>query len=665
MPQDAPRRSPKLGNRLRALVLLGTPMLLAGAAQGHGGVYRGPGATIPPGGAAPTGGAPSPTVAGGGAAVDSWSTWWGFNREPYLDLRAAVRAGGTMSREQDFYLGAGERSQTDGHLAPPPDLLHGRVVPALLRALEVERDNDLVTALLIALAKIGAAPPELEHADRDLEAVLAGFLDDANQEIAESAALALGILQGDEQVFVLAELIDDGPAGRRRVGGRAVPHRTRAFAAFGLGLVGMRTEREDVRRFVVQRLVKHFEADAGRKHDLRVACLLALANVPLALPAEDEPAADDTRPHPASSRAGQIRFAIDVLFDDDLPRTVRAHAPYALGRLARGAPPALRARVLTALTAPLQPFAKDPIEVEVGCVQALAATADADSDPVDAAAREALRRQIEGGQLIVRHEALIALARVATRPGTGVESGATLRAARSDLLRLLSRAKTLSRPWVALALGLLERDADRFGQGASTDSLQALRSLAGEAATPDVVGGACIALGLVPDPAATSILVRRLEDLSDDVARGHAAIGLGLLGARSAGDTLRDIVRDSRYRPALLRDAAIGLGLLGDKELVPELVDMLREAESLATQASISAALGTIGDVRAVDALLDLLADDEVTARARAFAAAALGTLGSKHRLPWNSRFSQDVNYLAPTETLYDPASGRGLLDIF
>ncbi len=90
---------------------------------------------------------------------------------------------------------------------------------------------------------------------------------------------------------------------------------------------------------------------------------------------------------------------------------------------------------------------------------------------------------------------------------------------------------------------------------------------------------------------------------------------------------------------------------------------MLRESKSLATQASISQALGFIGDSHSVDPLVELLEDSQVTPRARAFAAVALGIVADKESLPWNSKVSVDINYRANTSTLTGE-SGTGLLDI-
>jgi HEAT repeat protein len=141
-------------------------------------------------------------------------------------------------------------------------------------------------------------------------------------------------------------------------------------------------------------------------------------------------------------------------------------------------------------------------------------------------------------------------------------------------------------------------------------------------------------------------------------------VALGLGGFGETAETLRAIVRDSRYRPSVMRDAATGLGLLGDRAIVPDLLDMLREAQGLAAIAAITQSLGTIGDARTVEPLVRMLEDPETNERTRAFAAVALGIVCDKELLPWNSKLAVDANYrLAPT-TLFDPGAGKGILDL-
>ena len=127
----------------------------------HGGTYRGPGDTVPPPAGAPGGGAappppgasgpgapstdggspttpapgvpgtgggtpstpntPAPAVTGNtdlGADVSIWDFWWGFNKEPYLNLRSKVRDQGVQSGSDEFFLGEGTQNKKTKSLRP-------------------------------------------------------------------------------------------------------------------------------------------------------------------------------------------------------------------------------------------------------------------------------------------------------------------------------------------------------------------------------------------------------------------------------------------------------------------------------------------------------------------------------------------------------------------
>ncbi len=112
-------------------------LALQDISSGHGGTYRGPGDTVPPGGGGGGGGAGSPgstgpstpgpsgpttpgpaspgapagvaggpsgpsTSGGGDAGPDLtiWQYWWGFNKEPYLNLKAAIHGGSVQTGDQ-------------------------------------------------------------------------------------------------------------------------------------------------------------------------------------------------------------------------------------------------------------------------------------------------------------------------------------------------------------------------------------------------------------------------------------------------------------------------------------------------------------------------------------------------------------------------------------
>ena len=653
---------------------------LAPLSTGHGGVYRGPGSTFPPGGpGSGSGGGPAgPGLSGGGADyagdLDSWARWWGFNRDPYLDLKAAIWGAEALTGSDDFFLGRGETRLPGQGRRPSDGELQDGVVPLLLELLRRETSADIRTAALVALAKIGggladASGPRIED-------TIAGFLGDSNQDVAETAAVALGILGRTNSVFLLANLLGDTASGREAVSAASVDYRTRAFAAFGLGLIGQQSAREDVRRFVVGKLVQALEVDATATEDVQVACVVALGLVPLAL--ENESArASDSALHASTSRQGQWTYLQGLFEDRERDALVRAHVPVSLARLfgasdpLGGAPSAgpddvpaeWKARAVEAWVRALAPFSKERDEVRGGCVIALGLVGDDDEDEVDVAVRAALARAAEGGPSQARRLALIALGRAASRPGSGPSPGACHADVREQLLEALARQTTTMRPWVGLGLALFERGVRAAGAAPSADALGALREALRAALSPEEVGGLEIAVGLAGDLEAKAVLLEKIEQLKQDDVQGFAAVALGLLGARESTEALRKLVSSSRYRPALLRDAAIGLGLLGDRAIAEDLVGMLREAKSLSSQAAITSALGFIGDRRALAPLIDLVRDGELVDTARAFGVVALGIIGDRHAYPWNTLLAADLNYAATTATLSNGA-GTGVLDI-
>ena len=72
--------------------------------------------------------------------------------------------------------------------------------------------------------------------------------------------------------------------------------------------------------------------------------------------------------------------------------------------------------------------------------------------------------------------------------------------------------------------------------------------------------------------------------------------------------------------------------------------------------------LSFIGDRNSIPPLIGLLQDEAMPDLSRAFAAAALGGVADKEKLPWNSKLARGLNYRAAVETLTQ--SGSGILDI-
>lgn len=631
--------------------------LASPSAAFHGGTYSGPGTPVPagPSSPSPTGpvgpATPAPGTAqgpatGSGPSTDpsDWQIWWSLNRHAYLDLKSAMR-----------------RSLTSGgadapvSIRPPDEIVYGRVVPAILATLERDRNPDVSTGGLLALAKIGERPGETT-----IEKPLSAFLSSANQEVSESSALALGLLGSPGASLALAHLLEARDPGRKLVDRPEVAERTRAFAAYGLGLWAERQTLPDMRRYAVHNLARFESSGPARMRDVPVACLTALGLAPL-----DRRAGAVVGAESASANAdAQAEFLRGVLLDDSQDEHVRAYAPVPLARVVSHATAEQRDAVVEFLVSIAETRSNEAPAVRQSALTALGILVTNADLPLERRARSLLERAGQQGDRLSRRLAWIALGRAGGRPmpGHASELGAT--AARNHLASWLKRGSTAERPWAALALGLLEREASLAGGRASSGIVEALVSALREHSSPAESGAYCIALGLARAHTVDDVLLAELAR-PDDVTRGHAAVALGLVGAARAVEPLRAIASGARFRPGLLRDTSVGLGLLGDKSIALELVAQLKDARGLAAHAAIASALSWVGDERAVEPLLALLAAPSTSSGARAFAIVALGAICDRDDLPWNGRIAADVNYWLPPATLIDPGTGTGILDLF
>lgn len=696
-----------------ALAALGA-VALQDISAGHGGTYRGPGDTVPPGGGggggapgapgaggpatpgpsgpgtpgpagpgAPVGGAPSAAVSSGGADqgpdLTIWQYWWGFNREPYLNLKSHIHSGSVQTGSDEFFLGRGEQDQSRDSLRPSEVVIRSKVVPALVKALKTEQSNDIISGALVALAKIGDDKNESGEGKSQMAEHIKSRLTDGNQEIQETAAVALGILANEANIDLLKSLLYDDASALRSAGVQyngAVPERTRAFAAYGLGLIGYKASDEGKTR-IVDALTKWMETQGKQitQRDIPVACLTALGLTPMpfdpAAPAIDLSKKFE-RPTTIANRQDQVLWLLSFFEDEENPFLNRAHAPIAMARLLEGADNGywLRAEVGTKLAAKLSEHDKSQNEIKQSCILALGQIGDCDGDKVDTEIRAALMKaydQIADEQC--KNFSIMSIAQVAGRPGEGEGSPIAGLEGKKDnprtfLIDRLLKGKSATKSWASLALAVMERSLDDNNQPSSNEAKQALAKSLDDAKAPPEIGAMAIAVGIVRYEGGKEFLRTKFDKISEPEARGFAAIGLGLMDDRGAIEMITEVIKKSKYQPELLKSAAIGLGLLGDKDIVPELISMLESAAGLSSQAAISSALGFIGDARSIDPLVAMLEDTQKTDRARGFAAVALGIVADKEDLPWNAKISVNANYRANTTTLTSPDTGTGILDI-
>lgn len=680
--------NPRSGLRLLAIASASSCLLA------HGGQYRGPGEVAPPTSFAtsptnsqpnsggPTGkstadpgtgrgatasprpgaGTPAPSAAPRGPArrgvmleddLGRWEFWWEFGKDPFLRVREAIATNAAGRAEDRF---------TDRRLAMAPGVTErptkadlDEVVSRLEQILDADPDRDTASSCIVALAKIGVANRAKGHHRRFVP-----FLQSADQELRETAALALGIqgVVADDVLATLTGLVRDDDAGRRASGGAPVNERTRAFAAYALGLLRSGVADADVLERIDTPLRAVLAEPTRHGRDLKVAAVEALGLSSASLGAVER-----------SLAAAKSIQALGDYYRADLgpgEHVLQAHCPPAI---ARQLPQQPRARaywreVFTAdFAASLAetntpPRAGSPF-IAQSCAIAIGELGEPWIGRDDAAAAcaelllEASRRH-EDPQ--TRSFALMALARM---------GGERARAALVEELRGASKA--IERPWVAMALGVWSArqafaDPDRRED---REVAQALAAVFETTENPNVVGALGVALGLAGDADTALPLLRRklAEHRNRDDAAGYLALALGLLRDRTSIADVRGLLADSSRRPFVVLQCSRALGLMNDDSVAPTLCAQLQaDGASLVRLSAAAAALGTLGDRRSIPMLLQLASDQGQPALSRAFAIVALGSVCDEAKLPWNAAYASPTNYRAAVDTLTDGA--RGILDI-
>jgi hypothetical protein len=436
--------------------------------------------------------------------------------------------------------------------------------------------------------------------------------------------------------------------------------RTRAFASYGLGLIGARTTKNEARQTIMKALVDLLDKPDMSQPDVKVAAMLAIGLVPI----DNDSGEGGDGGDPSASRQAQLKWLKRYFGDSNKDYRIRAHAPTSMARLLSGASPEEKQGVAKLLVDAVGKNSKERDVVQQTCVLALGIIGDSDKDKIDGEIRESLKRISDDGELQAKNFAMIALGQVGGRPGQGEGNEDGQKECRNFLLTQMTKGKNHLKPWAGIAVGVMERALLDAGLTPSATAKENLREALKDSGSPESVGAYSIACGIAKDLEAKELLLQKFEKTGDDNTKGHIAVAIGMIEARDAIPVIQKVVLDSKYKPDLLKQTAVALGLLGDKELVPELVTLLGNAKSLASQAAIASGLGFIGDSRSIDPLVAMLKKKEgLTDTARGFAAVALGIVCDKELLPWNAKLSADMNYRASVSTLQGEG-GTGILDI-
>lgn len=685
---------------LSGLCCAGLIALLPDVGRAHGGQYRGPGDVVPPspggGGGRPagpagpttggpagpsapapggpaTGGPAGPTTggpagpAGGrgpttggrrGAQIDedltTWNFWWEFNKDPFIRLRDTVLSGGPQTGSDDFYLGATRRSTAKDSLRPTQEQIMGEILPALKKAIDSTDQRDINSSCMVAMAKIGK-----DHPDFKLVDVFTPRLKKADQEVRESAALAIGIaaIAGESEVDLLCGLALDKEKGRAATGG-PVDDRTRAFSLYGLGLTAHMTTNAEIKKRAFETMKAVLSDEQAANRNLKVAAINGMSILNIGVGSDAEKALLD-----------EVVAALESYYMKPLgsgEQLIQAHCANAIAKLL-GRDHAKAEYYKELFAADLQDKGKTKRasnDIPRSCAQALAILArpwddkDEKNSPDAKYSKLLLETWRNHKDLQTRNFALLGLGQIGGKMN------------REALLKEYDAGNTdQQKPWAALALGvysynLYEEQKKQGNVEPETFIGETLAKTLKDAKNVSLTGALAIALGLNQHKDAADEMRRRmLDNIAKEDMAGYLCIGLALMNDTASVEDINRVVKDAIRRPTLLQQAAVALGKLGDKKVAETLQGLLTDGEpNLAKLSAIASALGFIGDARTIEPLKAMLFNDKLGELSRAFAAVALGGVADKEMLPWNSKIGVNINYRAAVEVLTNSRSG--ILDI-
>lgn len=671
--------------RLLTAFTLCAGLALSSNLTAHGGVYIGPGDVVPPGAAPPdspttptTPTSPttpttpvSPLTPGGtpttdpstpippaiptqppnqsitpasaqGVDLTRWEFWWEFNKSHFLNLRVKVHTSGASTGESDIMQEIGQGAAMAMTSAPTHAQKINLIIPQLRELVEAVDNRDIAGGGMMALAKI--------QLDPSVSKLFKRYLKSPDQEVAETAALAFGVLQDATALPLLLALAEDTPEGRSLTGKpNGVPARTRTFALYGLGLLGASTNDAKLQLKITDKLWDILTSDQSSYKDLRAACVISMGVIPFQ---------DPTRP---------VENLLAYLNDGNNDTLVRAHCPNAIAKILAA----------TGTSAPFHPLIQKAVEnfaqycqgrkvkneIQQSCVYAMGMLVNpSEQFPIDVAYAAITHVAENSRNKQAKNYTAIAMAHLGAQTG---DASYRERAVRflSDNMR---KAKGGYDAWCGLGLGVMSFYVSEQG-GAMPSIVErgVVDKFIGES-NQQRKGAYAVSLGLMRAEIAKEDLRQAIDQSRDDAFLGYACLSLGMIGAGEYKDFLAEMVANSVRKPDLLKQASIGLGLLRDKGVVDQLIGLIQPDDqrkpSLAVLSAAATAIGFIGDKSSVSPLVQTMTDRNMTPLARAFAAIALGAVADANQLPWNSIYSRDLNYRASVPTLTNQASG--VLDI-
>jgi hypothetical protein len=526
-----------------------------------------------------------------------WTGWWAHNRDAYLwdalpteDSVAPVTAAGGAARDT--------APDAAASYAPTRSQVATRILPALIERVTHEQDNEVLAQAALALGRVALPPP----LDQPVAEALVPLLAHDDLRVAQSAAVAIGLLRTDAARDTLLELATCSQRGHALVADSSVPDSLRVMAALAIGLTGDPAS--------APRLMDLAEGGLDATDALRAGAILSLGLVTDGVPDSTEPwlaewSHDRRLPLPLQvsvatsvarrSHSGATETLLAILDDRDVDAPTQQAAVAGLARTA----------------------ALGHIEA----VEALTRTYERD--------RDAGTRQL----------ALLTLARL----GGEVAASPDELEAQDDIEDLLRKelrkpSHSQDRPFVALATGLLLRERPDLRKDWGPILLEAYQ----ETSEQSWRGAFALGLGLGGVTDAGVVLLEDFKVEADAELTGHLAMSLALLQDPEAAAWIRGwLIADAQPQP-LRAELATALLVMDDDEAVGFARQAHAEASNWEARVGLTRALGNLRHAGALTVLIDTSADPELDASTRAVACAALGRLAERTEEPYTAKLTLD-----------------------
>ncbi len=568
----------------------------AGATSGVAGSRAGTGSGSTRGGMGARTGSPALDLSN---AFDGWEYWWQYNKDAYLNLKSKLVKTSNVSGSLGMLTGRGRKNESKGSRRPTPQAVLEQIILPLVAVLDPDGDRDIVDSAVLAVARSAREGTARSALDATLP-----LLGHHEQLVQSSAALALGILRAPQATPTLIDLAADTSNGRRITGGGEVPRLVRSFAAVSLGLMNDPDG--------VPALIDLCDKLPDAERDLKASALVALGLM-------------DNQASPIA-----MQYLLERLDDRKLDVVLKSYVPTSLGKLGlrEALPPMLEAL-----------GGRDTDHaVRQSLVLGLGRLATMGDQP----ALDALMRlAVDGKDVITRHFCMVTLAKIGARdedPQAHAEAHALVSAFLSD--RILDPDRNSQMPWAAVASAIYARERPE----AQPPIIERLLKAYDDEKNPSYRSALALSLGLLRVRGAAPMLLQDMTESKDYDFKGFAALALGLIDHPPAIEPLRRLCAERNIPPTFRFQVATALGLMSDEAAIPLLLANLDDAAHVG--GAVAQALGLIGDASAIEPLQVMALDTNEKKLTRAFACVALGMVGERTDLPWNTPIAVDNNYV-------------------